>query len=246
MALFRKGRLGTTSQHTRGLPANIISMMERFGRHEWDPMGSTDTETWSATQEPLWPFASSDPDGFITTLADAVCPIGGWAAYGGARTALNLISPAPLDKPAFRRLMDAALDFLRANGVPPMRLSGYEWDHWIGSGGTIDTWLPLRATPSPEICTIRPLDGGEMRRVTQLTHEQDSNAILIGLDGDGRVTAFIDAKWSDEDPRRVQNPWKSADSLFDLYRDVALAMQTPPYWCDAELEPFFPLAKPSI
>ena len=73
--------------------------------------------------------------------------------------------------------------------------------------------------------------------MAQLTANPDSNVILVRRIGESRYCALIDAKWSDEDPRRVQNEWKSAESLYELYMAIALALQTPPPWCDRELEP---------
>ncbi len=58
--------------------------------------------------------------------------------------------------------------------------------------------------------------------------------------------ALIDAKWSDEDPHRDQNEWKFANSLYELYIQIGLAMQVPTYWYDRKLEPYFPLPRPSI
>jgi hypothetical protein len=110
----------------------------------------------------------------------------------------------------------------------------------------MDTWVPRLPIPSQEEAPIAALLPGESRRVAQLTSEPDSNVILVRRNGDGRYCALIDAKWSDEDPRRVQNEWKSAGSLYELYITIGLALQTPPHWCDSELEPYFPLPRPRI
>jgi hypothetical protein len=90
------------------------------------------------------------------------------------------------------------------------------------------------------------LRSGETRRVTQLTSDPDSNAILVRQNGNDRYCALIDAKYSDEDPRRVPNEWKFAASLYELYIQIGLAMQVPTYWYDPELEPYFPLPRPKI
>ena len=63
---------------------------------------------------------------------------------------------------------------------------------------------------------------------------------------DGQYCALIDARRSDEDPRRVQNEWKFAASLYELSIQIGLAMQVPTYWYDSELEPYFPLPRPKI
>jgi hypothetical protein len=234
------------------LPSNIIGMMERFGRFEFNPQGNSAVDAgsiWIETQAPLQPFAEADPDGFLVALAEAVLPVGGWAVYGASCTLWECFG-SKIDilhqHSSYNAIMNAALAFLRANGVPPMMVKGYEWDHWVNNGGTSDTWIPRRPTPSLDEAPISQLQPGETRRVTQLTSKTDSNAILVRRNGDGRYCALIDAKLSDEDARRDQNEWKFAASLYELYIQIGLAMQVPTYWYDQELEPYFPLSRPRI
>jgi hypothetical protein len=226
-------------------------MMERFGRYEFNPQASAvDPADIGRLMADLYPFASADPDGFLVALAGAVLPVGGWTAYGASRTIWELLSPLASvsirQHPSYNAIMNAALEFLRTNGVPPMMVKGYEWDYWVNNGGTSDTWIPRRPIPSPDEAPISELQPGETRRVTQRTSEPDSNMILVRRDGEDRYCALIDAKWSDEDPRRVQNEWKFAESLYELYIQIGLAMQVPTYWYDRELEPYFPLQRPRI
>lgn len=70
--------------------------------------------------------------------------------------------------------------------------------------------------------------------------------ILVRRNADDQYCALIDAKLSDEDARRVQNEWKFATSLHELYIQIGLAMHVPTYWFDQELEPYFPLSRPRI
>lgn len=242
-------RFFSKHQKQPALPNNIIGMMERFGRYEFNPQGSGDdaADIWGQMAE-LSPFASADPDGFLVALAGAVLPIGGWSVYGASRTIWEFLSSSTSvhQHPSYNAIMKAAIDFLRSNGVPPMMVRGYEWNYWLDSGGTIDTWVPRRPTPPPDEAPISELRPGETRRVTQLTSVRDSNVILVRRNSDGQYCALIDAKWSDEDPRRVQNEWKSAGSLHELYIQIGLAMQIPTYWHDPELEPYFPLPQPKI
>jgi hypothetical protein len=247
MGIFRRRQKQHSNEYM--LPSDIIRMMERFGRYEFNPQANADNGAdIGQLMADLYPFASTDPDGFLVALAGAVLQVGGWAAYGASRTIWELLSPSVSIRqhPSYNAIMNAALAFLRANGVPPMMVRGYEWNHWLDSGGTIDTWVPRRSTPSHEEAPISELLPGETRRVTQRTSERDSNAILVRRNGDGRYCALIDAKWSDEDPRRVQNEWKFAESLYELYIQIGLAMQVPTYWYDRELEPYFPLLRPGI
>ena len=241
------GRQRRRSNEPR-LPSDIIHMMERFGRYEFNPQANADDAAdIGQMMAELYPFASADPDGFLVALARAVLPVSGWAAYGASRVIWELLSPSASESvrqhPSYKAIMSAAIEFLRANGVPPMMVRGYEWDHWLASGGTIDTWLPRLPTPSPEEAPIAPLLPGESRKVAQLTSKSDSAVILVRRDGEGRYCALIDAKRSEEDPRRVQNEWKSAGSLYELYIAIGLSLQTPQHWCDSDLEPYFPLPR---
>lgn len=231
-----------------GLPPGIAAMMERYGRFEFDPQASTDdpSSIWPETQAPLLPFVTSDPLGFVAALAEAVVPVGGWAAFGGACTAWDLLTSDSRHGPGYDALLTAAVDFLRVNRVPPLRVKGYLWSHWVDRGGTTDTWIPRIATPSAAESPITPLRSGELRRVAQLTSDADSNVVLVRLDPPGTHVAVIDARRSDEDERRSQWDWESAESAHALYITVGLALQVPPHWCDPELEPYFPLRRPLI
>lgn len=136
--------MGFFSKRDKGvrLPANVAQMMERAGRFEFDPQSSAEGSgaIWSETQQPLASAAREDPEGFMTALANAVVPVGGWSAYGAARTVTNLISSPDPASPAYNALMRASLEFLRGSGVPSGRLSGIEWSYWIDNGGTAETW----------------------------------------------------------------------------------------------------------
>lgn len=227
------------------LPSNVVQLMERFGRHEIDPAAGTDDgyTVFTATQEPLFPFAKGDPERFVRALADACLPAGGWASYGASRTVVNLINTTP-PGPDWGRLLDASNDFLRANFVPPLRIPGYAWDRFIATGGTSNTWITLRNPPGRESASITPFTDGETRRVAKLAPAADANLVLVQRRGD-EYLALIDARWNDEDPTRSQSDWKRASNLYDLYLDIAWNTQVWD-WADPQLEPFFPAPKAVI
>ena len=125
------------------LPGNIVSIMERYGRYEFNPQtGAFSPEASGQLMGDLYPFASADPDGFLTALADAVLPVRGWAVYGASRLIWELLSSSPEGRqhPLYKAIMSAALEFLRTQGVSIGMLRGYEREHWLVSGGTMDTW----------------------------------------------------------------------------------------------------------
>jgi hypothetical protein len=219
--------------------------MERFGRHEIDPVRSRDDgyAVFQATQEPLLNAVRDNPQEFITALADACVPVGGWAAYGADRTVVNLIDSTPGGEDWFR-ILDASIRFLRSNFVPPMRVPPYAWERFLDQGGTGNTWLELRTPPDRDAVRLTPLGDGEIRRVVKLGPEPDANVILVQRAGESYV-ALVDARWSDEDPTRSQSEWKHAADLYDLYLDIAWSSQVWD-WADPEIEPFFPAPKALI
>src|SRR6266849_4138399 len=80
-------------QKQPALPDDIIRMMERFGRYEFNPQTSgVDPADMGQLMAELYPFASADPDGFLVALAEAVLPVGGWVVYGASHTIWELLS----------------------------------------------------------------------------------------------------------------------------------------------------------
>lgn len=229
------------------LPQEIVQMMERYGRFDFDAMNAREEGgvIWKETQEPLVPLATEHPDIFVTELARAVLPDGGWAAFGAAHTVWSILG-AGYDHPARKEIMDASVAFLRSNGVPPMRVPGSEWKHWIAGGGTVDTWLPLRPLPPESEARLTPLGAGETRRLAQLESRPDSNAIFVRIGEDGRHEQVVEARYSDEDSSRAQRVYDAADSQYALYEKIGRVLQTPPFWADPELTPFIPLPPPRI
>ena len=125
------------------LPGNIVSIMERYGRHEFNPQtGAFSLEAEGQLMGDLYPFASGDPDGFLTALAHAVLPVGGWVVYGASRLNWELLSSSPEGRqhPLYKAILSAALEFLGTQGVSIGMLRGYEREHLLASGGTMGTW----------------------------------------------------------------------------------------------------------
>lgn len=236
------------------LPREIVAMMERFGRHEIDPMRSTDDGylVFQATQEPLLDVARADPAGFVRSLVDACVPVGGWAIYGADRTVINLVtdpsvassSTVPPPDSDWARILEGSLAFLRANYVPPLRVASYQWDYFLAHGGTPNTWLEMRPPPRRAEARLTPLAPGEVRPVIKTAPEPDANIILVRRDGDQHV-ADVDARWSDDDPTRSRSELARAVTQYDLYLDLAYQVQV---WhsLDPEIEPFFPTPRALI
>ncbi|MDX3310010.1 hypothetical protein P1S61_13105 [Streptomyces sp. ME08-AFT2] len=222
------------------LPGDVVSLMERFGRFEFDPVG-TDidaSDVWSELQAPFLPFAQSDPEGLARALADAVLPVGGFALFGAARTVWNLAG-SDFGSRAYDAVRMAALEFFRANGVPSNRLSADDWRFWQENRS--EPWLVGRPRPTPDEARIPALLPGELRRIAQLTEAPDSNVVYVRAAPDGRFTAVVDAPTSDTDPTRGRFEWASADTLHGLYTQIGEVFQTPVHWVADELRLFIPL-----
>jgi hypothetical protein len=231
---------------------DLVSAMARFGRFEYDPQASDEDASWIYENiiAPLHPSASAYPARFVELLEREVSGEGGWESYGAAHAVWELLTSDQLSdlkgSGSYNAVIDASLAFLQRNGVPPNRVTGHKWSHWIGRGGTVETWISPRELPTLQSAFIRPLRDNEMRSVARLSDAGDANVILVRAHPGGRYVAVIDAHWSDEDPRRVQNDWQFAHDLYGLYIKIGRSLQVPPPWHDQEIEPFFPLPVPKI
>jgi hypothetical protein len=127
MSLF-----GKRIQSRSLLPSDIVQRMEYYGRFEFSPQESEPDAPRRINEliyKPLYPIASADPDRFITELAAAVLPTGGWAVYGGERSVWDLLS-SETRHPGFVAMVDAALKFLFSQGYGMMHVTPYERDVW--------------------------------------------------------------------------------------------------------------------
>jgi len=244
------GQLANPAPTSRPRSAHITAAdFERFGRSEYDPVENR--WPWpSSTLDfvaPMYERYQADPDGFMATLANIADETGGWAAYGAEKLMFEIAGGSGSEElSVYDRIMKASLGFLRSLGVPPKMLTGYEWDYWLRIGGTIESWIPRRPTPTQDEAPISPLGIGQTRRLAQLFPDPESNVFLVQRAQDGSYCWIIDARYSDEDTRRTRRVHKTSHSLHDLYAQIGLSLQTPPYWCDSGLEPYIPLPSPSL
>lgn len=133
MPLFRRQQSGFR------LPDNIVQMMTVVGKFEFDSEGFDNVDEFTQIYPRLYPLAQSNPDEFVSALAKAVLPVGGWAVYGGTKTVFNLLGQEYNDR-NYRIMLSAALHFLRENGASRNDLNSYEWEFWIENEGGPDSW----------------------------------------------------------------------------------------------------------
>jgi len=221
------------------LPQGTQQRVADFGKSSFYP----DSGNPDYMLEPdMYTIASANQDGFLRAMADMASE-GGWVALGAERLVVSVVG-ANLAHPAYAEIMEAALGFLRQNGVANNRLTGYEWEFW-GRNHPGKSWQVGRPLPHRDDWSGTPLTDGEMRRVAQMTADPGSNLVVIEQ-RNGVFVAVIDAARNEEDPRRVRNDWYQAESLYDLFVLLGNALQIPPYWVHEELAPLIPLAPPRI
>lgn len=245
VALFKSGR--RRPPDGAGAPRDEISVvdLERFGWYCYHLEDNPWPSAWQDFVSPMLHRCMADQDAFLNSLADIATQYGGLVSYGAEQLMIEVAYGRP-DHPACRQIMDASIAFLRTSGIPPMKVTGHEWRHWTDSGGTVQTWVRWRPAPSESRARISPLVVGESRRVAQLRAAEDSNVFLVERAEDGRYRWIVDARRGDDDPTRTRWVHVTAGSLHELYVRVGLALQSPPYWCHAELEPYIPLPRPAI
>ena len=246
MSLFRRSA-ASTRRPWRQSDGRMAADLERFGRHMYDQVERP--WPWQSVAEdfliPMYHCYEAGHDVFLLALADIVGQYGGWAAYGAERLMIE-VAGGNLGHPVYGQIMNASLDFLRASGVPPKMVTGYEWEHWLASGGNNESWVRRRPTPTSEQAKISDLSPGETRRLAQLTSDGQSNLFLVRREPSGDYCWIVDARYSDDDPRRTEREQLTARSLHEIYVQIGLSLQVPPYWFDRELEPYFPLPMPAL
>jgi hypothetical protein len=96
--------------------------------------GSVHSAGGTSIEADYYQRAVDDPEGFTRELAELVLPIGGLAAYGGARLVGSLLGWY-FKGPYYLAMLDASLEWRRAAGVGPSGMAPYEMDRWSETRG---------------------------------------------------------------------------------------------------------------
>jgi hypothetical protein len=234
-----KERLAGMKQAGAGspLPRDIVSIMTRYGRHRVDPYTSGEPGPMDPGWRPIIPFevdrsSRADPRGFVTALAEVVVPVGGWAVYGGAELALDVMDH-DLEHPGYRALFEGGLQVRRDAGVPWVMLNSFDHVHWktFHEG---EHWLPPRVPPGREAASITLLAVGEVRRIAQVRPTDDSIALFAARPAVDRYVMILE---TEEDAGRVRGEKFATEDLYDLYLSIGQGSLAH-WWNDPEFEPF--------
>jgi hypothetical protein len=96
-------------------------------------------DVWAECISPFRPAADADPESFLAGLRALVAgDTSGFATYGAYRVSAELLGFDNRSADALA-LLDDAIEFKRARGLPSARLTGYEWARWREKHGP-GTW----------------------------------------------------------------------------------------------------------
>lgn len=170
MSLFGRSReRGQAAAHPTFLPADIVARVEKHGKERYhgdnDPF---DPDMWSSDYiHELRALSRDEQEKWVSALAAAVLPVGGWAVYGAEELLMSALGP-PGHITGHGEIVEAALEFQRAGGVWWNALSPAEQVYWTAHHPDA-SWLEPRDPPSRDEVKITPLSVGEERKLSSLT-----------------------------------------------------------------------------
>jgi hypothetical protein len=95
---------------TAQLPAGLVPWLEQYGYHRFVGQGVPDVSSYADYFRDL---PRDGREAFVTALAEAVVPSGGWAVWGAAKL-LEETAFEPKDHPAYATLFRASAKFERS------------------------------------------------------------------------------------------------------------------------------------
>lgn len=242
----------STSSITEGrqphplLPVGIVSIMERSGRHKIAPHSSGEPGPLDPGWEPIVPVdfeiaARADPQPYIDTLAEVVAPAAGWAVYGAAEFALDIMRH-DLDNPSYRALFVGGLEARRQAQVPWVMLNSFDHLYWQEVHPD-EPWLPERQPPARESAYITPLEVNQERQVAQVTPGSDSKLIFVTRPTPDQYMMIIEHP--QDDGSRMRGVMYEAGSLYDAYMGLGEKVLAH-FWNDPEFEAFCKYVAPTL
>jgi hypothetical protein len=123
-------------------PADMLHRLEALGRFHMnsESSGIDSTYTWEECILPFREIAKADPEGFLIRLRALVADdTGGFATYGAYRLYDETIGHTYRSATALA-IMDDAIAFKRARGLPSASLTGFEWARWCEQHSAESWW----------------------------------------------------------------------------------------------------------
>ncbi len=200
-----------------------------------------DADAPGPVHEELESLAADDQKAWVEALSQVIVPVGGVTAYG-ASTLVMLCLNHPVELAAYCRLLDTALDYLRAEGVPEVELSINERSYWRRRHPD-QAWLqPVASRPAES--SLTPLAVSEERKLTVMDASPDSKAIYVLHSAEGGYVWALDMP-SEDGSGRIREERGHAGTLSELYAELAENLP-PSYWVDPEFAQFlpFPYSRP--
>jgi hypothetical protein len=202
--------------------------------------GFTNEQT-KAQEQHFSSLSQEEQEAYVDDLAEAVLPLGGWAVLGAADLLVKAVFE-PEDRPAYVKLLLAALELKRAARVSDIALSMYEGKFWRQHNPGRE-WLEPKAPPSRADANISPFTVGEERQVGRHTSASDSNLVFVRRTAEDRYLAFVDQLVEHGKEARVESPMYEADNLYDIYVFLGESPLAN-FWNHGELEPFCIYGRP--
>ena len=119
-------------------PRDMLQRLDMLGRSEFDPQRSGIDDAsmiWRECQAPFLADLTNDRDRFLADLHALVAgDTTGFIAYGASRLVANLVGYEYQSDDALA-LLDGAIAFKRARGLPRSRYNSYEWRRGMETGG---------------------------------------------------------------------------------------------------------------
>ncbi len=247
MGFLDKLRAGSSAGKPHPLlPADIVSIMERSGRHKIAPHSSGEPSPLEPSWKPIVPTdfemqARANPQPYVDALAEIIVPVGGWAVYGAAEFALDIMHHE-LDNPSYRALFVGGLEARRQAQVPWVMLNSFDHVFWQEAHPD-EPWLPERQPPAREGASITPLEVGQERRVAQVAPDDHSRLIFATRPASDQYVMVIEHP--QDDGSRTRGVMYEAGTLYDAYMGLgekAIAH----FWNDPEFEPFCRYVAPTL
>ena len=242
MGLFKKRQASPIPGLT---DVECAEFLRRFGRERVMANFGPASESLGARIYPTYQAAMAAPPAFYDGLCRcAELASSGWAWVGASRVVAEVGIEGFDQNERYMAVVDRGLHFLRSRWISRSYVTGYENTVWNRLHPNESWFEPMPGRPV-EGSPVRGLRDDEVREVAVL---DGGNRFRVSRDPDGTYVGFMHRTTSSDDPTLVRDdePANRANSVNELYGQIATGFGSPPMWVDPELEPFFVYDKPDF